>query len=160
MNRKIAYLGVFCAAAVLLGYVETLIPVFVTVPGMKLGLANLAAMVVLYRWGFREALFVQIVRISVIGFLFGNLFAIAFSLAGGLLSLSVMGILKRTGGFGTVGVSVAGGVSHNIAQIIVAALIVENFRVIYYLPPLLVSGVVTGILIGILSAETQKRLPG
>lgn len=159
MDKKIAYMGLFSGAAILLGYVESLIPVFVTVPGMKLGLANLAVVLVLYVFGLREAFTVQIVRILVVGFLFGNLFSIAFSMAGGLLSLLVMGILKRVGGFGIVGVSVAGGVTHNIGQICIAAIIVENIQVFYYLPVLLVTGVLTGMLIGILSGEIQKRVP-
>lgn len=158
MDRKIAYLGLFSGAAILLGYVETLIPIFVAVPGMKLGLANLAILLVLYQYGLREAVAVQVVRILVIGFLFGNLFSIGFSMAGGLLSLLVMWILKRIGGFSMIGVSVAGGLAHNIGQICMAAMVVENFQIFYYLPVLMVSGVITGILIGILCGEIRKRI--
>ena len=103
---------------------------------------------------------VQLVRIVVVGFLFGNLFSIAFSLAGGLLSLGFMCLAKRYGGFTVYGVSVAGGVTHNIGQICVAAVLVENVRIIYYLPFLLLSGLVTGLLIGLLSHEMMKRLGG
>ncbi|HIU76078.1 MAG TPA: Gx transporter family protein [Candidatus Pelethocola excrementipullorum] len=158
MDRKIAYLGLFSGAAILLGYVESLIPIFAAVPGMKLGLANLAILLVLYQYGLREAVAVQVVRILVIGFLFGNLFSIVFSMAGGMLSLLVMWILKRTGGFSLIGVSVAGGLAHNIGQICMAALVVENFQIFYYLPILMVSGVITGVLIGILSGEIRKRI--
>lgn len=158
VDRKVAFLGLFSGAAILLGYVESLIPVFVTVPGMKLGLANLAIVMVLYLYGLREALTVQIVRILVTGFLFGNLFSILFSLAGGLLSLLVMWGMKVRGRFGMIGVSVAGGVSHNIGQIFVAALVVENASVAYYLPVLLAAGVVTGVLIGLLSKEMLGRI--
>ena len=158
MDRKIAYLGLFSGAAILLGYVESLIPIFTAVPGMKLGLANLAILLVLYQYGLREAVAVQVVRILVIGFLFGNLFSIVFSMAGGMLSLLVMWILKRTGGFSLIGVSVAGGLAHNIGQICMAALVVENFQIFYYLPILMVSGVITGVLIGILSGEIRKRI--
>ena len=158
MDRKVAFLGLFSGAAILLGYVESLIPVFVTVPGMKLGLANLAIVMVLYLYGLREALTVQIVRILVTGFLFGNLFSILFSLAGGLLSLLGMWGMKVRGRFGMIGVNVAGGVSHNIGQIFVAALVVENASVAYYLPVLLAAGVVTGVLIGLLSKEMLERI--
>ena len=158
MDRKIAYLGLFSGAAILLGYVESLVPIFAAVPGMKLGLANLAILLVLYQYGLREAVAVQVVRILVIGFLFGNLFSIVFSMAGGMLSLLVMWILKRIGGFSMIGVSVAGGLAHNIGQICMAAMVVENFQIFYYLPILMVSGVITGILIGILSGEIRKRI--
>lgn len=158
MDRKIAYLGLFSGAAILLGYVESLIPIFAAVPGMKLGLANLAILLVLYQYGLREAVAVQVVRILVIGFLFGNLFSIVFSMAGGMLSLLVMWILKRIGGFSMIGVSVAGGLAHNIGQICMAAMVVENFQIFYYLPILMVSGVITGVLIGILSGEIRKRI--
>lgn len=158
MDRKIAYLGLFSGAAILLGYVESLIPIFAAVPGMKLGLANLAILLVLYQYGLREAVAVQVVRILVIGFLFGNLFSIGFSMAGGLLSLLVMWILKQIGGFSMIGVSVAGGLAHNIGQICIAAMVVENFQIFYYLPVLMVSGVITGILIGILCGEIRKRI--
>lgn len=158
MDRKIAYLGLFSGAAILLGYVESLVPIFAAVPGMKLGLANLAILLVLYQYGLREAVAVQVVRILVIGFLFGNLFSIVFSMAGGMLSLLVMWILKRIGGFSMIGVSVAGGLAHNIGQICMAAMVVENFQIFYYLPILMVSGVITGVLIGILSGEIRKRI--
>lgn len=160
MGKKVALLGMCSAGAILLGYVESLIPVFFFVPGMKLGLANLAVVLTLYFFSPRDALIVQLVRIVVVGFLFGNLFSIALSLAGGLLSLGFMCLAKRYGGFTVYGVSVAGGVTHNIGQICVAAVLVENVRIIYYLPFLLLSGLVTGLLIGLLSHEMMKRLGG
>lgn len=159
-GKKAALLGLCTAGAILLGYVESLIPVLFFVPGMKLGLANLAIVLALYFFGPKDAAAVQIVRIVVVGFLFGNLFSIAFSLAGGLLSLGVMCLAKRYGGFTVYGVSVAGGVAHNIGQICVAAVLVENVKIIYYLPVLLISGLVTGLLIGFLSDEVRRRLDG
>ena len=158
MGRKTAYLGLFAAAAMLLGYVESLIPVFVTVPGMKLGLANLAVVLALYLYGGREAGAVSAVRIVLNAFLFGSLFSLAFSAAGGLISLAVMILLKRTGRFSIVGVSIAGGVFHNVGQLFVASFVVSNFRIFYYLTVLLVAGVVTGALIGVLAGEMEKRL--
>ena len=158
MGRKTAYLGLFAAAAMLLGYVESLIPVFVTVPGMKLGLANLAVVLALYLYGGREAAAVSAVGIVLNAFLFGSLFSLAFSAAGGLISLAVMILLKRTGRFSIVGVSIAGGVFHNVGQLFVASFVVSNFRIFYYLTVLLVAGVVTGALIGVLAGEMEKRL--
>lgn len=158
IGRKVAVLGLWSAGAILLGYVESLIPVFFFVPGMKLGLANLAIVLTLYFFGLGSAAVVQLVRIVVVGFLFGNLFSIAFSLAGGFFSLAVMCLAKRYGGFTVYGVSVAGGVSHNIGQIFVAAFLVENVKIVYYLPVLLLSGLVTGLLIGLVSDETMRRL--
>lgn len=159
MNKKIAYLGLFSAVAIIFGYIETLIPVFAGIPGIKLGLANLAVLFILERYSWKDAALVSLIRILVIGFLFGNLFSIAYSLAGASLSLLVMTLLRRRQGFSIMGISIAGGVSHNIGQLLVAILIVENTSLMYYAPALLVSGVVTGFLIGILTSETIKRIP-
>lgn len=157
-TRKTAYLGLFAALAIIFGYVETLLPVFVGIPGIKLGLANLSVLFILYRYSYREAAVVSFVRILIIGFLFGSLFSILYSLAGAALSLTVMTLLKKKTDFSMLGISVAGGVSHNIGQLIVAMLIVENTSLIYYAPALLISGIVTGLLIGILTAEVEKRI--
>lgn len=159
MSRKTAYLGLFSAIAIIFGYVESLIPVFAGTPGIKLGLANLAVLFILQRYTWKEAALVSLVRILVIGFLFGNLFSIAYSLAGAVLSLTVMTLMKKYSGFSLSGISVAGGVTHNIGQLLVAILIVENFSLMYYAPVLLISGVITGLIIGILTTEVQKRIP-
>ena len=159
MKQKTAYLGLFTAVAIIFGYVETLIPVFAGIPGIKLGLANLSVLFILERYSLKEATLVSAVRILVIGFMFGNMFSILYSMAGAALSLTVMTLMKRFSGFSILGVSVAGGVSHNIGQLIIAALIVENTSLFYYAPVLLISGVITGILIGILTGEVTKRIP-
>ena len=158
MRNKTAFLGIFAAVAIIFGYVESLVPVFAGIPGIKLGLANLAVLFILERYGLGEAALVSVVRILVIGFLFGNLFSILYSLAGAALSLIVMACLLHFSDLSLIGVSVAGGVTHNIGQLIVAALIVESASVFYYLPALLVSGVVTGVLIGWLTRETSRRI--
>lgn len=159
MNHKeTAYLGLFAAIAIIFGYVESLIPFFAGIPGMKLGLANLAVLFILEKYSWKEAALVSTVRILVIGFLFGNMFSILYSLAGAALSLTVMTLMKRFSGFSILGVSVAGGVSHNIGQLIVASLIVENTSLLYYAPVLLISGVATGLLIGFLTGEITKRI--
>ncbi len=158
MKSKTAYFGVFTALALIFSYVETLIPVQVGIPGVKLGLANLVIVVVLYKMGGKEAYFLSIVRVVLFGFLFGNLFSILYSLAGGLLSLTVMVGLKKTNAFSLLGISAMGGVFHNIGQLIMAAIVLESLSIGYYLPVLLISGLVTGILIGIISSEMLKRL--
>lgn len=158
MNKKTAYLGLLCAAAMILGYVESLFPVFMGVPGMKLGLPNLAIVMVLYLYSWKEAMAVSVVRILVIGFLFGNAFSIAFSLAGGILSLLCMEGARRFLKLSCAGVSMIGGVTHNAGQILVAIAVVENIRVSYYFSVLAVTGLVTGILIGILSSELIRRI--
>ena len=157
-TRKTAYLGLFAALAIIFGYVETLLPVFVGIPGVKLGLANLSVLFILYRYSLWEAAAVSFVRILIIGFLFGSLFSIVYSLAGAALSLVVMTLLKKRTDFSLLGISVAGGVSHNIGQLIIAMLIVENTTLIYYAPALLISGIVTGLLIGMLTIEVEKRV--
>lgn len=157
-HKKTAYLGLFAAIAIIFGYVESLIPFFAGIPGMKLGLANLAVLFILEKYSWKEAALVSTVRILVIGFLFGNMFSILYSLAGAALSLTVMTLMKRFSGFSILGVSVAGGVSHNIGQLIVASFIVENTSLLYYAPILLISGVATGLLIGFLTGEITKRI--
>lgn len=157
-HKKTAYLGLFAAIAIIFGYVESLIPFFAGIPGMKLGLANLAVLFILEKYSWKEAALVSTVRILVIGFLFGNMFSILYSLAGAALSLTVMTLIKKFSGFSILGISVAGGVSHNIGQLIVASLIVENTSLLYYAPALLISGVVTGLLIGLLAGEITKRI--
>ncbi len=158
MKSRVAYFGVFTALALIFSYVETLIPIHFGVPGMKLGLANLVIVIALYKMRVQEAFMLSVVRVLLSGFLFGNYFSIIYSLAGALLSLSVMAGLKRTEGFSVMGVSIAGGVFHNIGQLIVAMLVVETFSVAYYVPVLLAAGLVTGLLIGIASNEMLKRL--
>ena len=158
MKKKTAYMGLLCAAAIILGYVESLFPVFAGVPGMKIGLPNLAVVMVLYLYTWKEALAVSFVRILVIGFLFGNAFSIAFSLAGGIFSLFCMEVVRRYLKLNCTGVSMIGGVSHNLGQILVAMFVVENIRVGYYFSILAVTGLVTGILIGILAGELTKRI--
>ena len=160
MNRKYAFLGLFSALAIILGYVESLIPFHIGIPGVKLGLANLIVVVALYKMGTEEAYALSVARIVLSGFLFANLFSIIYSLAGGMLSLTVMVFLKKKGWFSVYGVSLAGGVMHNVGQLLIAMLIVETFSVSYYLPVLLVAGAITGLVIGILAEAMLKRLAG
>lgn len=158
MKHRAAYFGVFTALALIFSYVETLIPINFGIPGVKLGLANLIIVIVLYKTNWREALLLSVVRIVLSGFIFGSLFAILYSLAGGVLSLAVMAVLSRMDSFSVIGVSIAGGVSHNIGQLIVAMIAVQTYRVGYYLPVLLAAGLLTGTLIGIIAGQVLMRI--
>ncbi len=158
MRHKVAYFGVFTALALIFSYVETLIPIHFGIPGAKLGLANLVVVIVLYKAGWKDALLLSVTRIVLSGFLFGNLFGILYSLAGGLFSLGVMTIIKRRESFSMIGVSMAGGVTHNIGQLIVAMIVVETYQVGYYLPALMLAGLATGTLIGLVCREVLRRL--
>ena len=153
LRDKVAYLGVFLALALICSYVESLIPFYFGIPGVKLGLTNIVVVLMLYCVGTKEAFAISMLRIVLAGFLFGNLFSILYSLAGGMFSFLVMYLLKRTGKLGVLPVSVAGGMSHNIGQIAVAAFVVENINIFYYLPVLFVAGIVTGLLIGVAAQE-------
>lgn len=158
MKNKVAYFGLFTALALIFSYVETLIPFNIGIPGIKLGLANLLIVIILYSSGWKEALLLSVVRIVLAGFFFGNLFSILYSLAGGVFSLAVMALLKKSGKFSVAGVSIAGGVSHNIGQLAVAVIVVETYQVGYYLPVLLVAGAAAGLVIGVISGEVLKRV--
>ena len=158
MKNRVAYFGVFTALALMFSYIETMIPIQFGVPGIKLGFANIMIVIMLYKSSAKEALLLSIVRIMLSGFLFGNLSSILYSIAGGVLSLEIMTLLKKQGGFSVIGVSVAGGVSHNVGQLIVAMLVVETYQVGYYFPVLLGAGVLTGLGIGVVSQEVLKRI--
>lgn len=158
MRNRVAYFGVFTALALIFSYVESLIPVSLGIPGVKLGLANLIIVIALYKMRTRDAFLLSIVRVLLSGFIFGNYFSIIYSLAGAMLSLAVMAFLKRQEGFSVIGVSIAGGVCHNVGQLLVAMAVVETFSVVYYVPVLLIAGLITGFIIGIVANEMLKRM--
>ena len=156
MTRRTAQLGFFLALALILAYVESLIPFSFGIPGIKLGLPNLVVVLLLYGTGgnnVRDALTVNLLRIVLSGFLFSNLYTILYSLAGAALSFAAMLIGRRMRCFSIVGVSVFGGVFHNIGQIIVAMFVVETVYVGYYVPVLIAVGTVTGASLGIVAME-------
>lgn len=159
-TRKIAFLGLFTSLAMLLSYIEAISPVLITaVPGIKMGLPNVVVIFVLYRFGALEAALVSVVRVIVVSMLFGNPMTFIYSIVGALLSLGVMVILKKMNFLSTVGVSVAGGVFHNVGQILVAILLLGAAEVGYYIIALAVSGIISGILIGLCGALMIKKLP-
>ncbi len=156
--EKVAQYGLLTALALALSWVESLLPPL-GVPGVKLGLPNLAIVFALYRLGFKDAWAISLARVVLVTLLFGNGAALAYSVAGAAMSLALMGLLKRTGKFSSVGVSVAGGVAHNAGQILVAMALLETSRLAWYLPVLWVSGTVAGVLIGIVAGVLVKRVP-
>ena len=156
--RRVALYGMLTALAFILSYVESLVPVTLGIPGVKLGLANLVVVIALYTLDLKGAFVISVVRIVLSGLTFGGLFSMLYSLAGGLLSFAVMAILSRKKLFGTVGVSVCGGVAHNIGQLLVAMAVLETESVWYYFPVLLISGSVAGVLIGLLGGWMTGRV--
>ena len=159
-TKDVALHGILLVLALILSYVEALLPLSFAIPGIKLGLPNIAVLFVLYRLGWKSACTVSLLRVVLSTLLFGNVMALFYSLAGAVLSLAVMGLLKKSGKFSPTGVSVAGGVGHNAGQILVAMALLETAEIGYYLPVLCVSGTVAGILVGLTAALLLKRVKG
>lgn len=157
-SSRAAALGVVTALALIFSYIEFLVPLPIAIPGIKLGLANIVVLISLYALGPRYAFFVNVTRIALAALLFGSLFSALYALAGGLVSFTAMALLKRTKLFSCAGVSMAGGVFHNLAQLTVAALLVETSQVFYYFPVLLLAGMATGIGIGILATLILRAI--
>ena len=157
-TKKIAYTGLLIALAFVFSYIESLLPINLGVPGVKLGLANLAIIVCLYTLGEKEAFFLSMIRVVLVGFTFANMAMMMYSLAGGILSFLAMWLAKKTTKLSMTGVSVLGGVFHNVGQILLAMWVLETESLIYYLPVLMISGIVAGVIIGILGALITKRL--
>ncbi len=157
-SAKVAVYGLLLALAMVFSYVETLIPISLGVPGVKLGLANLVTMVGLYTIGVPGTIAVNLLRIVLTGFTFGNMYSMLYSLAGAALSLVLMLLGKKSGWFGSVGVSIIGGVGHNIGQLSIAAFTVQTLGVFSYLPVLLAAGTVAGALIGLLGGMIVQRI--
>ena len=158
-SRRIARYALLTALAMVLSWLESLLPVSGAVPGMKLGLTNLVVIFALERMTVRDAAAISFIRVILVSLTFGNAYAFAYSLAGAVLSLLGMVFLKKTGKFSVLGVSVAGGVCHNIGQILVAMAVLETTRLAYYLPFLLISGTVSGAAIGAAGGIIARRVP-
>ena len=157
-TKKLTVMAMTTAVAMILSFVESQIPAFVAVPGVKIGLANIAVVFALYRLGWKEAVAISLVRVVLVSMLFGSIASLFYSLAGAVLSLTGMGLLKKTGKFTEMMISVTGGILHNIGQIGMACLILETAALRYYLPFLLISGIIAGIVVGILSAVLVQRI--
>ena len=157
-TRRLTYLALTVSFALILSFVESRIPAFVAIPGVKVGLANIAVIFTLYKFGIKEAAGVSAVRVMLVSMLFGSPVSFIYSFTGAVLSLTVMFILKKLTPLNEVTVSVAGGVMHNIGQIGAASVMLGTNVVSYYLPFLLLSGTIAGIAVGVASALLIKRV--
>ena len=158
--RRISLYGLLIALAFIFSYIESVIMVPVPVPGVKLGLANLVAIVGLYSIGTKGTIAISLVRIVLVGFTFGNLSSMMYSMAGGVLSLVLMILIKKFNWFSQVGVSILGGIGHNIGQLAIAALVTKTAGVFYYLPVLTTAGIAAGAVIGLLGGLVTQRVQG
>lgn len=157
-TKRLVLLAMLTAVAMILSYVESLLP-SVGIPGVKMGLANIAVIFALFRFGWKEAAALSLVRVVLVSLLFGSVGAMLYSLAGAVLSLAVMALLRRIDRFSTVGISVAGGVAHNAGQILMAMLILQTKQLLGYLPVLAISGIAGGVLTGLAAALLIRRIP-
>ena len=156
--KNIAAFGVYVALAMIFSYIELQIPPLVAIPGIKLGLPNVVIIIALYKFGWKEAILINILRVLLVSVLFGTVLSLLYSVAGAILSLFVMIILKKSKIFSTVLVSVFGAISHNIGQITVAIFVLETSELLYYLPVLLITGTISGLLLGLIGATVVKKL--
>ena len=157
-TKRLVLLAMLTAVAMILSYVESLLPQ-IGIQGVKMGLANIAVIFALFRFGWKEAAALSLVRVLLVSLLFGSVGAMLYSLAGAVLSLAVMALLRRIDRFSTVGISVAGGVAHNAGQILMAMLILQTKQLLVYLPVLAVSGIAGGVLTGLAAALLIRRIP-
>ncbi len=158
-TRKIALLGVLTSVALVLSYLEVMLPPISTaVPGIKMGLPNIIIIFMLYKFGLKEAVTVSLIRVFIVALLFGNIMTLAYSVAGAVLSLGLMTLFKRINLFSQIGVSIIGGISHNLGQILVAIFLFDTIQIGYYMIVLSVTGTIAGVLIGIISSILVKKL--
>ena len=156
-TKKLILLSILTALAMVLSYVEMLLPpIYPAVPGIKIGLANIVTVFLLYRFSFKEAFLVSLVRVILVSLLFGNTIMMIYSLAGVVLSICFMAILKKTSCFSNVTVSIVGAIAHNLGQVAVAIILLETLQIAYYMAILTLSGTFCGILVGIISAYVIK----
>lgn len=158
MTRKITFLSLLVAIAIILGYIESLIPFAMPIPGSKIGLANIISMITLYNYDIKDALTVSLLRCLIVAITFTNLYMFLYSITGAMFSLFIMSILKRTKAFSILTVSISGAVFHNLGQLIVA-IIFLGFNIIYYFPYLIIIAIITGSLMGIITTILIQKLP-
>lgn len=158
-TKRITYTGMFVAIAMVFSYLESMIPVNIAVPGIKLGLANMVTIVVMYRLRISDAWIVSLVRVVLSSLLFGNMTVMVYSMAGAVLSLLVMTLCRKKDLFGLLGTSILGGVSHNAGQIAMAALFMKSGNIMLYMPVLCISGTIAGVCIGLAGAVLVRKLP-
>ena len=157
-TKQLVTLSALIAVAMILSYIESLIPAFVAGPGVIMGLSNIATVFALYALGWQYAICVSVVRVFLSALLFGNFVSLIYSLSGAALALALMILLKKLDSFSSVGVSVAGGVGHNAGQIIAACIVMENAAISLYIIPLIISGTISGIVIGLVAGNLVERV--
>lgn len=155
--KKITLLGLFTALAMIMSYIESLMPIPVPIPGIKVGFSNIIIVFILYRFGTRSAIAVSLIRVFLVSLLFNNALTLAYSLMGAILSLAIMILLKSTDWFSTLGISVVGAITHNAGQIIVACILMSTSEISYYMPVLIITGTISGIIVGIASHLLIKK---
>ena len=158
MTKKITYLSLLTAIAIILGYIESLIPFSFSVPGSKIGLANIISIITLYYYGFKETLIVSLLRCLIIAIAFTNLYMFLYSISGAALSILVMYLLKQTKSFSILIISITGAICHNLGQLVIA-IIFLGFNIIYYLPYLIIIAFITGTLMGLITIAIINKLP-
>lgn len=157
-SKKIALIGLLTACGILFGYVENLIDLPIGIPGVKIGISNIITVICIYMIGPIEALFVLVLRVVMSGFLFGNMYSLLYSLSGALFSYAFMVLGFKLNFFSIIGNSMLGGVTHNLGQLIIACIIISNLKLTFYIPVLLISGLIAGAIIGIISSIMINRL--
>lgn len=157
-TKRMVTLSALIAVAMILSYIESLVPAFVAVPGVKMGLSNIATVFALYALGWPYAICVSVVRVFLSTLLFGNFVSLIYSLSGAALALLAMILLKKLNTFSSIGISVAGGVCHNAGQIIAACIVMENAAISLYIIPLIISGTLAGVVIGVLAGMLVERI--
>lgn len=158
-TRRIALLGVLTSVALVLSYLEVMLPPISTaVPGIKMGLPNIIIIFLLYKFGLKEAVTVSLIRVFIVALLFGNVMTLAYSVVGAVLSLGLMTLFKKLDFFSQVGVSIIGGISHNLGQILVAIFLFDTIQIGYYMIILSITGTIAGVVIGIISSILVKKL--
>lgn len=158
--KKISIIGILIALSMIFSYVETIIIILPSVPGVKIGLANICVLFCLYNFSYKDTLFVLVLRILLVGFVFTSLSMMLYSLAGGITAFLIMAFLYKLNKFSVIAISTAGGVSHNLGQVILAAIVLETKAVISYLPVLIIFGAISGFLMGIITKEILFRTEG
>ena len=156
--QMVARVALMASLALIFSYIEAIIPYNPGIPGIKLGIANVVTVIALYKYGWKEAVSVSVIRIVIAGLLFNGAFGMLYSLAGATVSLIGMILLKKTDLFSVTGVSMAAGVLHNLGQLLVAAALIEDLRIFFYFPVLMFSGIAARILVGIVSDMILRRL--
>lgn len=157
-TRQMVTLSALIAVAMILSYIESLVPAFVAVPGVKVGLSNIATVFALYALGWPYAICVSLVRVFLSALLFGNAVGLIYSLSGAALALISMILLKKTDRFSSIGISVVGGVCHNVGQVAAACIVMETAAIAYYIIPLLLSGTIAGVVIGVAAGNLVERI--